>query len=146
MGSSALNIIIEDKFKTVWGATTPIRFDNVPFQIPQSSWVSIEVWDGDSSKASLGTSPQLRRTFGTVFVGVFTPVAPEGIGSGGARSYADSVKAIFRDLSVSGVTFFEASVSRLGEKYYTNSGTGVPATSQWYQMSVAIPFKYDEYL
>ena len=143
MGSSAFNIVIENTFNTSWGSTTPIKFDNVPFDTPSTSWVSIMVWDGKSNKASLGPSTQLRRSIGTVFVDIYTPV---GAGSAAARTYSDQVKSIFRDLEVSGLTFYEGTVSRLGEKYYTNSGTGVPATSQWFQISVAIPFKYDEYI
>lgn len=143
MGSSALNIAIENKFATSWGAKTPIKYDNVPFTPPTTSWVAIETWDGKSEKASVGAGQQLRRSLGTVFVMIFTPV---GGGSKAARGYADDVKAVFRDLVVSGVTFFEGDVTRIGEKYYTNSGTGVPATSQWMQFAVSIPFKYDEYI
>ena len=143
MGISALNIAIENAFDTAWGSTTPIRFDNVDFTVPDSSWVSIEVWPGKSEKASLGAGVQLRRTVGTVFIMIFTPVSN---GVKPAAQLADSVIAVFRDLVVSGITFHEATTSRISEKYYTNSGTGVPATSQQYQMAVAIPFKYDEYV
>jgi len=143
MGTAALNIAIENQFNTSWGTTTPIRFDNVGFTPPSTSWVSLEVWDGKSNKASLGTGSQMRRTTGTVFIDVFTPLND---GSKPARELADQVSAVFRDVVVSGLTFYEANISQIGEKYYTNSGTGVPATAQWYQMSVAIPFKYDEYI
>lgn len=143
MGTAALNVAIENTFNTAWGSTTPIRFDNVAFTPPETSWVSLEVWDGKSNKASIGTGSQLRRSIGTVFVTIFTPLNG---GSKPARQLADQVSAVFRDLVVSGVTFYEADFSRVGEKYFTNSGTGVPATAQWYQIGVAIPYKYDEYV
>lgn len=144
MGSQAFTNTIESTFATAWGSTTPIKSDNVPLQSePTSAYVAIEVWDGKSNKASVGNGVQLRRTLGTVFVMVFTP---NNLGSKAGRTYADSIKAIFRDLVVSNVTFYEGNVARLGEKYYTNSGTGVPATSKWFQMAVSIPFKYDEYI
>lgn len=138
MGSNTLNIAIENAFNDSWGSTTDIRFDNVPFTPPTDSpWVSLEVWDGESIKASIGTDNQLRRTRGTVFINIYTVV---GDGSKGARTYADQAKTTFRDLVVSGITFYEGSTKRLGE--FTYSG----GSSQWYQMSVAIPFLYDEYL
>lgn len=142
MGTAALNIAIENMFETAWGSTTPIRMDNVGFTPPNTSWVSLEVWDGNSRKASMGTGIQLRRAIGTVMVDVFTPLNG---GSKPARVLADQVSGVFRDVVVSGITFYEADIRRIGEKYFTNSGTGVPATAQWYQVSVAVPFKYDEY-
>lgn len=143
LGISALNIAIENAFDTAWADATSVRYDNVNFTVPTTSWVELQVWPGKANKASMGTGVQLRRMTGTVFINIFTPL------NGGAKpaaDLADAVTAVFRDLVVSGITFYEGSTSRLSEKYYTNSGTGVPATSQWYQMSVAIPFKYDEYL
>ncbi len=144
MGSVALNIAIEDKFKTAWGTTTSVRYDNVAFTPPtNTSWLGLEVWDGQSTKARIGVGTQLRRAVGTVMISIFAPLNG---GSRPARLLADQVSAVFRDVVVSDVTFYEADVSRVGEKYYTNSGTGVPATSQWYQINVAVPFKYDEYI
>lgn len=144
MGTANLNTIVESTFATAWGNTTLIAYDNVPFTPPgDGSWVKVYVRDGDSDKITLGTAPQVRRTIGTVFVDIFTPV---GMGSKPVRTYADSIKAIFKDLRVSGIQFFEGDVVIFGERYYTNSGTGVPATSQWFQGAVAIPFKYDEVL
>ena len=143
MGISALNIAIENAFATSWSSTT-VRYDNNPFTIPSgNSWVSLSVWPGKSSKNSIGTGVQLRRTVGTVFIDVYTPI------NGGVKPAADlvdSITAIFRDLVVSGITFYEGSTSRINEKYFSNSGSGVSTTTQWYQMSVSIPFKYDEYL
>jgi hypothetical protein len=143
MGTAALNIAIEDMFETAWASTTPIRVDNVGFTPPTTSWVSVEVWDGKTDKASLGGGTQLRRSVGTVLVNIFTPLNG---GSRPARLLSDQVSGIFRDVVVSGITFYEADIKRVGEKYFTNSGTGIPGTAQWYQMMVAVPFKYDEYV
>ena len=144
MGTAALSIIIEDTFESAWANRTLVNHDNVNFTPPDdASWVSLEIWDGKSSKASLGTGVQLRRELGTVFVMIFTPLND---GSRPAKLLADAVADIFRDLVVSGVTFYESTSIRVGQQYYTNSGTGVPATAQWYQIKVAIPFKYDEYV
>lgn len=143
MGTAAISTTIENTFETAWGVTTPISFDNVDFSQPSTSWISLEIWDGKSNKKSLGINAQLRRSLGTVFLMVYTPLNG---GSGPARVLVDQVKNIFRDLVVDGVTFYEGDVKRIGEKYSSKGVTEVSATAQWYQMVVAIPFKYDEYI
>lgn len=146
MGSQTLNIYIENLFNTQWAALNPtitIKFDNVDFTVPTTAWVALEVWEGSSTKASLGPAPQLRRTSGTAFVTIYVPIST---GSKTARGYADQVKGIFRDLNASNVIFFEGSVSRLGEVYYPGTGGGTTGSSQWYQMKVAVPFIYNEYV
>lgn len=141
MSHVTLNTTVENTFATAWGSTTPICYENISCTPPVgSSWVKVYVREGDSQKITIGESPQTRRTLGTVFVDIFTPI---GQGSKAVRTYADSIKTIFKDLRVSGIQFFEGDLQVWGERYYTNSGTGVPATSQWYQGTVAIPFKYD---
>lgn len=141
MGIATISVAVENLFSTNWGTTTPIRYDNVPFTPPQTAWVSIETWPGNSSKASLGNSLQLRRSLGTVFISVYTPI---GDGSKPARDLADQVAAIFRDKQVSGITFQEPDMGRVGEIYYAATGSGVVGTTQWYQAKVAVPFFYDE--
>lgn len=147
MGSQTLNIYVENLFNTQWLALNPtvtIKFDNVDFVIPDNAaWVSLEVWEGESSKASLGPAPQLRRTNGTAFVTVYVP---KSTGTKIIRGYVDQVKGIFRDLHASNVIFFEGSNSRLGEVYYPGTGGGTTGTAQWYQMKVAVPFIYNEYI
>lgn len=142
MSHSALNTLIESKFATAWGATTDIAYENVNFTpTASSSWVSIKVREGSSKKITLGSGAQVRRTLGTIFVEIFTPV---GGGSKPCRDLIDSAKVLFRDYRISGLHVYDGSVNILGEEYYTNSGTGIPATSQQYQAIVAFPFRYDE--
>lgn len=143
MGTEALNITIENTFEVKWAGETPICIDNVDFDPPITSWVKLEVWDGKSNKKSLGINSQLRRSFGTVFITIYTPINK---GSRPARFLVDKVKSIFRDLVVGGITFYEGDVTRIGEKYQSGGVAKVSATDQWYQMAVSIPFKYDEYV
>lgn len=138
MSNSAENIAIENLFKVGWGSTTGVKYDNVPFTVPTTAWVSIEVWNGQSQKASLGSGAQLRRSTGTVFVNIYTPLNK---GSKAARDYADLVIPIFRDKQVSGITFEEPDVRRVGEQYF--SINGVQSTTQWYQLVVSIPYFHD---
>ena len=140
MSHVTLNSTIENAFAVAWGSTTPIAYENISFTPPTTSWVKIYVREGDSEKMTLGTAPQRRRTLGTVFVDIYTPL---GAGSKAVRTYSDSVKAIFRDLRVNGIQCMEGDLQIWGERYFTNSGTGTPATAQLYQATVAIPFKYD---
>ena len=144
MASSTYNTTIESTFATAWGATTPIAYDNVEFTPPSSSaYVKLEVWDGPSSKASIGAGNQLRRTIGTAFFTIYTPM---GLGSKPARTYADQIVTIFRDLQIGGLVFEEGDISRIGEKYYPSGGTSVNGTGQWYELMVAIPFRSDVYI
>lgn len=141
MSHATLNQLVESRLASQWGVTTPIKYENVEFTQPSNgSWISVAVKESDSQKITLGSGAQYRRTIGTIFVEVFTPV---GTGSVTARTYADSIKTIFRDYRVSGLHVREGEVFVKGEMYYTNSGTGVPATSQQYQVVVAFPFWYD---
>lgn len=141
MSHATLNQLVESRLVAQWGVTTPIKFDNVEF-VPAvgASWIACAVKESDSRKITLGSGAQVRRTIGTIFVEIFTPL---GAGSGVARGYADTIKTIFRDYRVSGLHVREGSYMQIGEKYYTNSGTGVPATSQWFQGLVDFPFRYD---
>lgn len=141
MSHATLNQLVESRLASQWGVTTPIRYENVEFTPPEgSSWIAVAVKESDSRKITLGSGAQVRRTIGTIFVEIFTPV---GGGSGVARGYADTIKAIFRDYRVSGLHVYEGEVFVKGEVYYTNSGTGVPATSQQYQVLLGFPFRYD---
>jgi len=143
MSTSATNIAIEGLFKTGWGMTTGVKYDNIPFTIPTTAWVCLEVWDGVSRQVSLNvstgaTTTSLRRSTGTVLVNIYTPLTK---GSKAARDLADTACGIFRSNQVSGITFEEPSVRRVGEQYYTVGG--VQSTTQWYQMIVSVPFFAD---
>lgn len=136
-----MNQLVETRLTSQWGVTTPIRYENVEFTPPDgSAWISVSLKESDSQKITLGSGAQVRRTVGTLFIEIFTPV---GIGSLQSRTYADSLKEIFKDYRVSGLHVYYGSYTPIGEKYYTNSGTGVPATSQWFQGMVDFPFRYD---
>ena len=150
MGSAANSIAIESLFTTGWTAVNPtvtINYDNIPFAevAPTDSYVKIEVWDGPTVLMSVGAASCIkpRRSVGTVFVTIYTPFKQ---GSNPARDYADQVTAIFRDVQVSGITFEEPDIQRLGEEYYAATGGVASGTAQWYQIKVAIPFSADEFI
>ncbi len=138
MSTSSVNVAIENLFTTGWGVTTPISYDNVAFTPPATAWVSIEVWDGTATPAALGVAPKLRRFNGTVFVTIYTPLTG---GSKPARDLAVTAAAIFRGVQVSGITFKEPEVKRVGTQAATING--VQSTTQWYTMVVSIAFFAD---
>lgn len=149
MSISAYTNSITSHFNTQWNSRTPVCNDNAPFVTPDpedlssnpNSWVKVEVWDGKGNKASLGAGAQLRRYTGTVFIEVYSA---KSHGTGYVKDYVDQIISIFRDVQANGVTYYEPSVSRVGEKYYANTGSSTNATSQWWSATVAIPFRYDE--
>lgn len=142
MGHVSINQIVESRLNTSWGVTTPIHYENVDFTPPVgSSWISCAVKETDSKKITLGSGAQVRRTIGSIFIEIFVPL---GFGSVGGRTYADQIKSIFRDYRSSGLHCQEFEIYWSGESYYTNSGSGIPATSQWYSIKMAGPFRYDE--
>jgi hypothetical protein len=57
-----------------------------------------------------------------------------------------SIKTIFRDFRLSGLQCYEGDLIVYGERYYTNSGSGQAATSQWFQAALSVSFKFDESL
>jgi hypothetical protein len=150
MASYEYTDTIEDYFRANW-TTTPIKFDGVPYTPVQgTSFVKLEVWDGKSIAASIGSPVKLRRTQATAFVQIYTPGDK---GSKPARLLADQVTSLFRDLELGSpsdpkghITFEEGDIMKVGEKYYASAGTTLNATGQWYEMMVALPFRHDIYI
>jgi hypothetical protein len=106
-----------------------------------SPYVSLQIQELKSNTVTIGAPTKRRRTIGNVHLEVSVP---RQVGTITARTMADDIKTIFRDvMTVSGIEFFEGSVSRIGEKYYANNGSALPETSQKWILVVSIPFRYD---
>ncbi len=127
-----------------------VCFDNVPFIVPEEDvWIKCEIFDGVVSRASLG-SQHVERSLGTVF---FTIYSPKSIGSMQAREVVDDIIEEFRSQQFAttngNLTFYDATVKRLGEVYASGAGSSISATvasTQWYGMVVGISFKHDEFI
>lgn len=123
---------IEARAAANW-TTTPIRFENVPFQESAAPYMALFILDGDGVQISLGT-PAVRRWSGVILMQIF--VQPDS-GTKLARTYADSLGAIFD-----------------GQQFSAgDSGTirtGIPSIRPigiqhgWYQVNVTIPFIRDK--
>ena len=126
---------IETRMQSNWThSSVPIQFDNVPSHRgnPTDPWVRLTIMNGDARVAALGNS--LHRHGGLIDIDVFVK---ENSGTAGARVYADSAAAIFKQVTLSA----------------GSSGTiktGVPrivrvgARDGWYQLKVSVGYRRDE--
>lgn len=131
-GFNACRQAIEERLSTLW-TTTPIRYQNAPFQETANPYVALFILDGDGEQISLGT-PALRRWAGVIMLQVFVP---EDTGHAQARSYADSLGALFdrAQFSVNGSGTIRCRMPSMTPSE-THEG--------WYQVTVAIPFIRDK--
>lgn len=141
MASEAVSKAVKNFFAAQWtagGHTETVGYENVKVEpVPSAAYLELEIWDGPAVKASIGSSPQLRRSSGTVFVTVNTP---QLVGTSQPRQLCDNIATIFRDAQLATtsptgtITFQEPSVSRRGT-------VGVQ-----FQMKVVVPFLHEYYI
>jgi len=125
---------LDEQDLSSWRAVDPALQD-------LSSYVSLRIHELKSSTVTIGAPTKRRRTIGNIHIEVSVP---RSVGTYAARQVADDVKSIFRDvMTTSGIEFFEGSVSPIGEKYYSNTGSTIPETSQKWILVVSVPFRYD---
>lgn len=131
--SAFLNIVraVESRFAANFTAVPAanIAFDNVPFDVPTTSWVRLVVNPGVSEQVAMGATKQFRHS-GLITVQVFTPVDK---GSQAAFDLADDVSEIWRGASFSGI------IARVP------SATVAGVRDGWFQINVDVPFYFDEY-
>ena len=125
-------VAIESRFSTMWGATTPISWENARFeQTAGTSFVHLNVFGGRSFQASMGdVSNRLFRDPGQIEITIFTPIDD---GPGPGLDLADSVAAIFRAVEFSGVLTF---APRIGRPESTDNGN-------WYSTTVLTTYQFD---
>jgi hypothetical protein len=127
MATSGLRATVEGRVQSNWTATA-VCYDNAPFTPTAAPWLKLEIADSKSNQAELGGTPKRRRSVGTIFGEIRTPV---GSGSDGARVYADAFATLFREYKDSNLTCDEPTVRTIGEK------------DGWYLLVVAVPYRYD---
>ena len=123
---------IESRLAAAW-TTTPIRYENVPFAQQTTPYVALFILDGQGDQISLGT-PALRRWVGIIVVQVFVP---QDTGTQLARSYADTIGAVFDRAQ-----FSSGSSGMI--RCRIPSVTVVGITNGWSQLNVTIPFIRDK--
>lgn len=96
-GYASERAAIEKRVKDNW-STTPIVFDNVGFRPADSNYVSVAILNASANQLEInGASPKHRYT-GIISIQIFTDA---NSGTQTARTYADTIAAIFRNQSFS---------------------------------------------
>lgn len=120
---------IESRLLANW-ATTPIRFEGVPFTEPSSAYVALTVLTGEGVQISLG-DVALRRWPGVIVIQIFVP---ELSGTRQAKTYADSLGAIFDRAQFSSDNSGVISCR-------TPSVETIGMLEGWWQVNVLIPYR-----
>ena len=137
---------IEERFNTNWGTTTPIAWENVSIDTPesfakgsgnymqvdhtekQSSFVRLNILNGNSEYRSINKQTS-KLHLGVIAVQVFIPLNG---GTYKGREYADTIATIFDSASFNGIKCDVASIETVG------------SDGEYYQLNVNIPYRRDE--
>lgn len=134
MTVAAMETLLESRFNTQWGVTTPIAWDNVDYTpVSGTSYVTFRIMPNYGNQVSLGKHP-LIRSIGLIEINVMTPV---NNGRRPGATLADSVLAVFRDAYGRG---WQSGTLTCHAGYISNN----MKESEWYRHVVLIPFEYDE--
>jgi len=128
-------IAIEKRLQDNWTATT-IRFwsSSVPFAIPATAYIALQIEEFDAKQITLGDSPQTHRYYGVITIQV---LVPERSGPKAAAGYCDTLDDLFRRAQFS----------------QNNSGMITCRTPQarvvgvnqgWYQVNLSIDYQRDK--
>lgn len=108
---------IEGRFNTLWGTTTPVKYENVAFSQPRGvPWVALTIINVDARPTTLSGGTE--RHTGLVFVQVFDLLDQ---GQARARTLAEQAAAIFRNVLVtasdgSTITFRTPTLVTIGSR------------------------------
>lgn len=122
---------IENRFATLWGATTPVAYSNVAFKPPaDAEWARLTILDNTTDEIGIGQpGAQLYRFQGLIVVSLFAPLNK---GEKRARQLADQVFQIFKAADFGSVTSWAPYVTVVGE------------SDGYFQVNVTTNFKRDE--
>lgn len=125
---------IRSRFKTEVEDTVPLltQYDNAKFAPPDNDyWCRLVINMGSTNQRSIGAPGSNReRTIGVLQAQLFGPLDH---GDGGLLALADTVRAAFKRVSVSGVTFATPEIPDRGRR-----------SESWWQINVNCPFYSDE--
>ena len=117
-------------FASAWGSLTQVIYDDERKDLPEGTWVRLNVRHGAGDQTTMGAPGNNRHEqLGGITVQVFQP---EGQAGKDARAKASAAAAIFRGKHTAGIQFYETSV-----------GPGRPDGRGFYQINVDIRFRYD---
>lgn len=132
MTYNAEHAAIEARLSANW-TTTDINYDNVDYKpTPETPWIKLEIATGEQIPVSLGgPGATLYRNGGVISITVYVPL---NSGARTAKSYCDTLAAIFRGQQFSSITCRGASITRIGED------------NGWFLYNASIPYFRDEAL
>jgi hypothetical protein len=112
------------------GESIPTVYDNAPAddQSDSSTWARVRILWGETLMPALGQQKTFR-TVGRLLAQLYVPVEN---GDKAALELADSIRADFRAVTDTGVTFKSPSVSAVGRE------------DNWWRVDVSCPFYTDE--
>ena len=124
--------LLEVAFINGWGATTPIKFDNVVFNDKTpDAFVSVMMINYVSDNVCIGSALTKRiRHTGVLAIKVYVK---QNIGTGQAYEYADQIRGIMDNLTQSNLFTTASNTRRSGE-----------AEDGWFEMIVDVPYVSDE--
>lgn len=127
---------IEERFKTLWGATSPVKWENVNWSEPKAvtAWVALTIVTTEGNQIEL-RERALHRYGGIVIVQVFQK---SNSGTKEARKLAGKVADIFRRASIQ---YGESGLLR----FRTPAIAPQPPNNGWFQLNVNCPYIRDVY-
>jgi len=114
-------------------SSTPVKFENVPFEQPATSWVQFDILPGRGAQVTLGGSQAIHRYGGVIQITINTV---EKAGTNAARILADVIEPIFRQVQFSSGN---SGTIHTQTPYLTSLGVA----GGWYRLVVSVPYFRD---
>lgn len=122
---------IKAYFAQQWGNRTAVIYDDVNGEVPDASFVRLNIRHVDGFQASMGSPGSNRfRRFGNLTAQVFVK---QGDANREAAGHAQLISQIFRNLELNGITFYNTHIREVG-----------PDGRGFNQINVNSSFRYDE--
>lgn len=130
--------LLEAEFNTGWGVRTPIKWENVAFEMPSNSaWVSFVIRWGVSDQISVGPAGvRLERHNAVVIIQIFTPKTTGGKAS---AEHCDFAAAIFRMKQLADNT------TGINVLFRTPEVVDAGTEAELMQRNVVVPFQLDSF-
>ena len=129
MSYESIRSAIENRFNQGWGSTTPVKWSNIEFKhTPKQDFVMFYILDALTARAEITMNNPLHRSTGIIQVNIYAKLHT---GMNAINTYIESILAIYRDVTFSGITCFDHAVNHLGEMH------------GWYTVAVSFTFRAD---
>lgn len=132
--------VIEERFNSQWGSTTPIRWDNVDYNPTAGvTYVELQIHQSNTNIVGIGGNSNMHRIRGLISINIYVAI---NSGTRSGRELGDQAAQIFREQQLTDtdsstgedivVFCLAASVTRLGK------------VEDWFVHNVTIPFYRNE--